>query len=397
MDQMMSYLRKLALAIALLCASIAVAQETPATRALGVVKTIQGNVISLKTDAGADVTINISDGARVLRTAPGQTDLKTATPIQASDVQAGDRILARGNSSDSGKTIAANLVVVMKQSDVAAKQKKEEEDWQRNGVFGPVKSVDAASRVVVLAPTTPGGPSITVQAGKDIIVRQYAPDSPHFDDAKISSLDAVKAGDQLRARGTRGADPTSFTAKEIVFGTFRNVAGTISSIDAANQTVTVNDLGTKKPVVVKITSDSQMRKLPQQLAMFIALRLRGGDTPGAAGGPGAQSNQGGQRPQGAQPSNALPAGQGGGPRPGGPGGPVRMGDPMQMLARLPQVPLNDLQKGDALMIVTTQGNGTSVSAITLLAGVEPILTAPNAQMILTPWNLGAGGAGGDSQ
>ena len=384
----MLHSRKIAFFLALVCACAAIAQDAAATRATGVVKSIQGNVISVKSDDGADITINVQDGTRISRTA----DLKTTTPGQFSDIQVGDRILARVTASDDKKTFAARSIVVMKQSDVAARQKKEEEDWQRNGVFGPVKSVDAATGVVVLAPTTPGGPSVTVQSGKDIVVRQYAPDSPHFDDAKVSSLAAVKPGDQLRARGTRGADPSSFTAKEIVFGTFRNVAGTITAVDPAGQTVTVNDLTTKKPVVVKITADSQMRKLPQQLATFIALRLRGIDMPGAGG-------QGGQRAQGAQPANAQGGGQGarqGGP--GGPGGGGRMGgDPMQMLARLPQVPLTDLQKGDALMIVTTQGNGTSVSAITLLAGVEPILTAPNAQSILSPWNLGAGGGGGDSQ
>ncbi len=258
-----------------------------------------------------------------------------------------------------------------------------------------MKSVDAATGVVVLAPTTPGGPTVTVQTVKDTIVRQYAPDSSHFDDAKLSSLSNAKPGDQLRARGAHGADPSSFSAKEIVFGTFRNVAGTVASVDAVNQTVIVNDLSTKKPVVVKITSDSQMRKLPQQLAMFIALRLRGGDMPGAASG------QSGQRPPGAAANGGAPQGGQGVPRQGGPGagGGMRMGgDPMQMLARLPQVPLTELQKGDALMIVTTQGNGTNVSAITLLAGVEPILTAPNAQSILSPWNMGTNmPGGGESQ
>lgn len=379
--------------LALALAGALFAQEAATNRAVGAVKSIQGNVIALKNDAGAEVTINVIDGARVLRMAPGQTDIKAATPIQLSEVQAGDRIVARGKGSDDGKTLVANTVVVMKGSDVAAKQKKEEEDWQRNGVFGPVKSVDAGTGVVTLAPTAPGGPSITVATDKATIVRQYAPDSAHFHDATISSLSAVKAGDQLRARGTRGADGTSLAAKEIVFGTFRNVAGTITSIDAENQTVTVNDLSTKKPVVVKITSESQMHKLPAQLAQFIALRLRGVEMPGAGG-------QNAQRPQGAPPQAASQGGgQAGGARPsGGPGaGPMRMGDPMQMLSRLPQVPLTDLQKGDALMIVTTQGNGTSVSALTLLAGVEPILTAPNASMILSPWNLGAGGAGGDAQ
>src|ERR1041384_3234130 len=159
-----------------LCVGLTLAaygQEAQATRAVGAVKSIQGSVISLKTDAGADLTINVADGARLLRTAPGQTDLNTASPIQLSDIQAGDRILARSKASEDSKTLAANLVVVMKQADVSAKQKKEEEDWQRNGVFGPVKSVDAATGAITLAPTTPGGPSISVQTSKDTIVRQY--------------------------------------------------------------------------------------------------------------------------------------------------------------------------------------------------------------------------------
>lgn len=371
-----------AIAVAVLAIGTAVAQQS--ARAVGTVKTIQGNNISLKTDEGADVAVTVADAARVLRMAPGQTDLKTATAIQLSDVQAGDRILARGPGSADGKSINANTIVVMKQSDVAAKQKKEEEDWQRNGVFGPVKSVDAAAGTVMLGATLPGAPNVTVQTSKDTVVRKYAPDSAKFDDAKASAVSEIKPGDQLRARGTHGADPTQFTAKEIVFGTFRNVAGAITAIDPAANTVTVNDLSTKKPVVVKITSDSQMRKLPTPIAQAIAFRLRGGELP--AGG------QGGQRPQGPG-GNGFQGGQGG--RPGGPGG-GRMGDPMQMLARLPQIPLSDLQKGDALMIVTTQGDGTNVSAITLLAGVEPILTAPNAQSILSPWNISTGG-GGDAQ
>src|SRR4051812_25363178 len=384
------------LSFALTCCSIA--QDAQTARALGTIKTIQGSSIALKTDAGADMTITVSDGARILRTAPGQTDLKTAATIQLSAVQAGDRILARGKGSADGKAIAANTIVVMKQTDVAAKQQKEKEDWNRRGVGGPVKSVDAATGTITLAATMPGAPSVAVHATKDTVVRQYSPDSVKFDDAKVSSLADVKSGDQLRARGNHGPDG-SLAAEEIVFGNFRNVAGTISSIDPANQTVTVNDLSTKKSVVVKITAESQMHKLPQMLAQMIAFRLRGGEIPGAPGGAG----QGGQRPQGAAPAGGPQGGgRGGAARQGaagGPGGGAGRGgnaDVSQMLSRMPQVALTELQKGDALMIVTTQGNGTSVSAVTLLAGVEPILTAPNASMILSPWNLGAGG-GGDAQ
>jgi hypothetical protein len=67
-----------------------------------------------------------------------------------------------------------------------------------------------------------------------------------------------------------------------------------------------------------------------------------------------------------------------------------------MLSRLPAVTLADLQKGDAVMVVTMQGSATSgLNAITLLTGVEPILTASpsgeGAAMLLSPWNLGSSG------
>jgi len=68
---------------------------------------------------------------------------------------------------------------------------------------------------------------------------------------------------------------------------------------------------------------------------------------------------------------------------------------------LPQATLADLKKGDAVMIVTTQGTDASgVTAITLLSGVEPILTAsPSASQALFAgsWNLGAPGGGGGEE
>jgi hypothetical protein len=66
---------------------------------------------------------------------------------------------------------------------------------------------------------------------------------------------------------------------------------------------------------------------------------------------------------------------------------------------MPAATLADLQKGDAVMIVTTsdaQGGG-GATAIILLAGVEPILQASptGGQSILTPWSLN-GAPGGDA-
>ncbi len=65
-----------------------------------------------------------------------------------------------------------------------------------------------------------------------------------------------------------------------------------------------------------------------------------------------------------------------------------------MLSRMPAVTLADLQKGEAVMVVATEGSAEVPStAIILLSGVEPILTAAPSQAstILSPWNLSAGG------
>ena len=56
----------------------------------------------------------------------------------------------------------------------------------------------------------------------------------------------------------------------------------------------------------------------------------------------------------------------------------------------PAIKLADLQKGEAVMVVATDGS-TDVNAITLLAGVEPLLEAPAATNLLSNWSMGGGG------
>ena len=67
---------------------------------------------------------------------------------------------------------------------------------------------------------------------------------------------------------------------------------------------------------------------------------------------------------------------------------------------MPAATLADFQKGDAVMIVSTEsGESGKVTAISLLGGVEPILAAApsNSQaMTLSPWSLGGEPAGGDA-
>jgi hypothetical protein len=61
--------------------------------------------------------------------------------------------------------------------------------------------------------------------------------------------------------------------------------------------------------------------------------------------------------------------------------------------------LADFQKGDAVMIVSTEGTASGgVTAITLLGGVEPILEASpsgGSAILLSPWSIG-GPTGADA-
>jgi len=370
-----------------------------AARPVGTVKSISGNNIVLTTDNSGDVTVIVQEAAKLVRVEPGQKDLKEAAPIALKELLPGDRILVRGQLGEDGKTVLATAVIAMKKASIAERQAHEREEW-RQGAAGLVSSVDpAANSILITLPGMGEKKTVTIHLAKDTVVRRYAADSIKFDDAKPAKLEQINAGDQLRARGTRSTDGRELTATEIVAGTFRNIAGTVSSIDDSANTMTLQDLATKKSVTVRITTDSQVRKLPLPMAQRIAARLRGAaadsQAPSGSGGAGATATQG-QRPAGTQAGGAGEAGSGGPGRGAGGGG-----DFQQVFNRMPAAKLADFQKGDAVMIVATESGANGVpSVITLLGGVEPILQAsPNssASSILSPWSLGdaSGGEAGN--
>ena len=360
--------------------------------AVGTIKSITANSLILATDSGTELKVQLPAEVRVVRVPPGSKDLKEATAIQLSDLQAGDRILVRGKPGDDASSLVATTVIAMKKADIAEKQAKEREEWQRHGIGGLVKSVDAANGAITISTLTAAGPKdVVIHSGKDTVLRRYAPGSVKFDEAKTAPLSDIQAGDQLRARGSRSADGGEFRADEIVSGSFRNIAGTIVAVAATSGTITVSDIATKKQVELKVTSDSQMRKVPPEMAQRIAMRLKGnaGEASGnAAAGPTNQAA--GAAPPAGGPGAGKGAGMGGPPRNGG-------GDMQQLLSRLPGSPLSDFQKGDVVMIVATSSQKEGQpTVITLLGGVEPILQATTqgqAASILTPWSLNQGGAG----
>jgi hypothetical protein len=372
------------------CLPAQAVQQTATARPVGTIKSISGNSITLTTDTGTDVNIVIQEGARLVRVAPGQKDLNGASPIQLQDLQVGDRLLVRGKLADDGKSVLAASVIVMKKTDIAEKQVHEREEWQRHGVGGLVSSVDASAGAITIT-TNALGPNkdVAIHISKDTILRRYAPDSVKFDDAKPGPLSEIVAGDQLRARGTRSPDGMELTADEIVSGSFRNIAGPITALDPGASTISVQDLLSKKTITLKITVDSQLRKLPPPMAQGIAMRLKGApaDTPSNSSASTSEAPRG----------DGTQRGSPGGGRAGG------GGDLQQAISRMPPASLADLQKGDAVMIVATPAIPESKGiVITLLGGVEPILEASpknGASTLLSPWSLGSapGGETGSPQ
>jgi co-chaperonin GroES (HSP10) len=364
-----------------LLAQAPAAGPAAAARQLGTVTAVAGNSLTLKTDASQVVTVSVPDGARILQLAPGSTDLKTAQVIALKDIAAGDRVLVNGKAGEDANSFAASRVILMKSSDIAQKHEAEQADWQKRGTGGIVSAVDPGTGTLTVAV---GPRKVAVTTSSSTQFRRYAGDSVKFEDAKPGTLAQIQVGDQLRVLGTKSEDGSSMPAEVVVSGSFKNLAGLIASIDAAKGTLTLKDLATKKTVTVTVTANSNVKTLPPQAAAMFAARAKGGAAGGASQQPAGQ----------AEPS--------GGGRQGG-GGRTAGGDLSQLVSRLPNKTIADLKAGDAVMIVASQPDASSatVTAVTLLSGVEPILAAaPGApSMTLSPWNLGGGEApeGGGGQ
>jgi len=371
-------------------------------RPIGIVTEVQSGQLTLHTDGGPSLTVSLPEGISVLRVPPGAKSLKQGTKIAASDIHVGDRVLIIGPVSEDQKSVAARTVVVMSKSALETAREAERIEWEKRGVAGVVKSVDPAAKEITLAvlniPPRPGNltHSVVVTLAPSAPLLRYAPDSVKFSDAKPAPFAQIHIGDQMRALGTKSSDGTHFTAEKVVSGTFRNIGATVISVDAPQQTITVKDLATGKPVLVQTNADSRLHQLTPAVANTIAM-FNARSLENAAGGQqnAGKSGEGTRRRAGVQ-------------SPERPGSPVAKGDMPaehpgnleQMLQQMPALSLSELKPGEPLIIVSTEGvKPDQVTAIDVLSGVEPILRAQpkgSKEVGLGPWNMSVGG-GGESE
>jgi Cu/Ag efflux protein CusF len=342
--------------------------------AIGEVKTIDAAAkqITIKTGAGSMVTVLLSDKTVYMRLAPGEQSLANAAKIASTDVGVGDRVWARGKVSDDHKSVPAAAIIVMTKADIAKKQDAERAEWRRRGILGVITTLKPDTKEITISNRTAAGmQAVIIPVVDKVELRRYAPDSINFSDAKPSTFEELKIGDQLRALGDRTPDGLHFTPEKVVTGSFRTVAGTVTAVNAAAGEIKITDLEKKQPLTIVIKQDAVLRKFPSAAEMG---GMMGFGRSGGAGGAPATQAPAGQAPGATGPGRQGP---GGGPRPGGGGFNIQ-----DMLERLPTISLADLKTGDTIIVSSTRGvDPGRLTAIALVSGADTLLAmlAPRPQ------------------
>lgn len=338
----------------------------------GEVSSLSDSKIVLQTKDGA-VDVALSGKTEYKRVPPENPTLKAAVPSNFSDIGVGDKVIVTGILASDKKSIPARAVYLMTKSDIAGKQTKDQEQWKTRGISGQVAAVSPQTKEITVSARGIAGETKTLVTLKEnATFRRYAPDSVSFNEAKTSSLDEIKVGDSVRALGDKSADGATFKAEEVISGSFQTIGGTITAIDAAKNEITINNIQTKKDVVVVVGQNSVLKNFPPEMAQRISQAQSGvgaGMQP-PAGMTRAPQNTPTNAPDGQTPPNGMRRGGGGG---------MRGGSIDEMLERFPSIKITDLKIGDMVAFSSTKtANQQRITAIKLLSGVEPFLKAPAA-------------------
>jgi hypothetical protein len=319
----------------------------------GDVVSISAGKIVLQTKDG-EVNVTLSEKTEYKRVSPDNPSLKAAVAAAFTEIGNGDKLMVTGLMSDDQKTLPAKSVYLMTKSDIAQKQAKDKERWSARGIAGRIVTVNPNTKQITIEVPSLGAAatSVVLTPKPEAKYMRYARNSADYSDANTSAFSDLKAGDMLRAVGDKSADGASFAAEEILTGAFQTLAGSVKAVDTAKNEVVITDLQTKKDVTVDLGSASLLKRFPEHMAQMMVARQ------GAAAGEPGQSGQ----VQG---------------RPGGGFGPHGSID--EMLERFPSITAADLKSGEIIAVSSTKpANPNRITAIRLLAGVEPFIRAAQA-------------------
>jgi len=376
---MKNFAQILLLCLAAVLFGYAVSAQTPAAphnRVIGAVTAVDSasNLLSIKTDAGEIYAVSAGAETKLLRLSPGERDLSKAQAIQFGDIAVGDRVLAQGPVKDAEKTLQALRIIDMSQADIAKKNQEEQADWRKRGTAGVVTLKDeAAGQITLRLPSLSGeGELVKVMVTPKTVLKRYASNSVKYSDAKVSTLAELQRGDQIRVLGNKDEASDAIQAEQVVSGSFVNVAATVTSVDAAAGVILAKNLETGKPVSIKITPETNLRRMPQMGAM--AGGTPGGPRPAGVPGKAPAAQGGGETKAGTGPGAPGAAWSGGQGGAGGPGGARRGGDFSHFMEFMPKVGVDDLKAGETIVVASSKSaNPGEVTAITVLAGAEGLV------------------------
>lgn len=345
---------------------------------LGTVTALEasGGQVTVRTDAGASVSVSTNEQTKYLRLPPGETKMDAATAITRADVRVGDRVLVpNGASAEAQGGAPARQLIVTSAAAPGSRGGREGEEARARRLIGRVTRLDPERKeIAVQSRTREGFEEVTINASGDVRFLRFAPDSIRPGDARQSSFAEVRVGDQLRATGARASDPTRFTAEEIISGTFARVNGQVTTVDAAKGEVTVKSEETGETFTVAVGKNSVLKRISAEAAEAFAQRREGRREERRAAGGSAEGAQGGER---RRERAGRGEGRGGerrgqgrdGERPRGGGGNIQ-----QMLEALPAVTVGELKKGDAVLVTGSTGADASrLTALMLVTGDSDFL------------------------
>jgi len=375
--------------------------QSPYVSVIGTVEKIDtaGNVLTVKPDKGDSTSPVKFDERTTIAVIPaGETDVKKATPGAPKDISVGDKVVARVLTADpTGKP--ARTIYVTKSADLAKLRERTQEEW-KSAVNGLVTAIEPGKiKINSKLPGSPVAKEIELTTSSHTDYERYNPENGKYE---ASDLAAVKVGDQLRVLGQKNADSTEIKAENIGTGSFKTLGVVVKTIDPATHQITGTETGSKTPITVALRADTELKKFTDVAAMMVARQLN--PTYQQAGGGRGRGGFGGGDRGGAAPGAGGPPAEGGAPGGGAPGG-GRMGggrgrggmDVGKIIEQQPAIQLTELKPGDPIIVLgaNTKDPGRMV-AITLVAGVEPILRAApsnGADPLAGSWNMGGGGGG----
>lgn len=314
--------------------------------------------ITVKTDAGASVTVATDERTTYRRLPPGQTSLEKAEEVTRSDIRVGDRVLVPNGAS--GGQAVARQVILMAREAIAARRQQEREDWRARGANGRVVAIDPAKKEISIETRSRQEmETITIAASGNVRFRRYAPGSLRPADAIQGSFGDIRVGDQVRALGNR--EGSRLVAEEIISGTVARLTGTIEALDASRGEATIKDNQTGRPIVVAFNTKTTLRRIPAEYAETLRQRRERRRDGSAASGEGRPSGErrGGRRRERQEGQEGERTGARG---------------PQQMFENLPAITLQELKKGDAVMVTgTAEPDAMRVVAASVVTGDAEII------------------------